>query len=98
MGLSRLRNWCQLNIVAPGLFALDGNNTTYGPTCHLPAPQPDGTPTLGDSNWAIFVLIAAAIMLTMGIFLLIRRRRLKKALDKQVQNGTISDKERKRLG
>ena len=98
MDLSRLRNWCQLNIVAPGLFALEGNNTTNGTTCHLPAPQPDGNPTLGDGNWAIFVLITAAILLTLGILLVIRRRRLKKALDKQVRNGTITEKERRRLG
>jgi LPXTG-motif cell wall-anchored protein len=98
MDLSRFRKWCQANIVVPGLLELDGNNTTRGPTCHLPAPSPDEATTLGDSNWAIFLLMAAAILLTLGILLFFRRRRLKKALDRQFEKGTISKQERERLG
>jgi LPXTG-motif cell wall-anchored protein len=98
MDLSRLRKWCQANIVVPGLLALDGNNTTYGPTCHMPAPRPDEATTLGDSNWAIFLLMAAAILLTLGILLFFRRRRLKRALDRQVEKGNLTHEERRRLG
>jgi len=96
----RLREWCYFNIIAPGLLALDGNNSTYrGPTCHAPpAPNPLQADYYTGTPLGVLVMLTFVIAATLGVLLLLRRRRRRLALERQLRSGTITPEERDRLG
>lgn len=99
MDMIKIRKLCYFEVIAPGLAILNGTNESYmGPTCHimsLPGP--------GDPEWwletpaGLVILATIGIVLAVGVFLLLRRMRRKKALKKQFNKGTISGKEYEKL-
>jgi hypothetical protein len=95
-----LKRWCYLNIIAPGLLALDGNNSTYeGPTCHAPpAPNPLQADYYTGTPLGFIILLTVVIVATLGVLLLLRRRRRRRALERQLRSGAITPEERDRMG
>ena len=100
MDARRLREWCYFNIIAPGLLALDGNNSTYeGPTCHAPvAPNPLQAEYYTGTPLGVLILLTFVIAATLGVLLLLQRRRRKRALERQLRSGAITPEERDKMG